>query len=83
MNQVSSAPCRECPGGVKPAVSAFPPRRLYHGIERGLGLAAAVEQQGIVGPAGDGPVVAPGLAVVDAPERDAAEFIPMLSEKRK
>src|SRR5262245_48291022 len=58
-------------------------RGLNDGFECRFRLKLAVEQQRVVVTSPDGPVVAPGVAVVYAPERHAVNFVGMLHKEAK
>src|SRR5581483_5244313 len=53
---------------------------LKHGIEGRLGLAVAIEQQGIIRPSADGEVVLPRIAVGHAPEGNTRHHVGVLDE---
>src|ERR1017187_8125998 len=59
------------------------PGRADHGLERGLGLALAIEQQRIAGPAADRPVIQPRVAIGNAPESDTRDGTAVLAEHRE
>src|SRR5690606_17099500 len=52
-----------------------PRRHRQHRIEGGLGLALAVEQQGVVGSVRDRIAVLPRHAVFNAPDRHPVQFV--------
>src|SRR3954453_12923869 len=54
--------------------------RAEYGLIGGFWLDLPVPQQRVVRAAADGPVVEPGAAVVDAPERDARDAVAVLHE---
>ena len=56
-------------------------QRQEEGVEGGLGVGLAIEEQGVVDAAADGEIVEPGIGVGQAPEGDAADILVVLLEE--